>query len=329
MFGNTLTVVWHAGEPLAVPVSYYKEMFEVINKAVPPALALSHSFQTNGTLINQDWCDFIKQNNIRIGLSIDGPKFIHDKFRVKRNGSGSFDDAMRGVDLLKKNDIEFHVISVISAASLDYPKEIFDFFLEMGIKRLGFNIEETEGINEASSVNILSAAKVEEFLSTVFQLQKAANGKIIVREFENAFGKIIGNPMQGDNSILSTQPHSHLLIPYGIISVDTDGNFTTFSPELLGQKSEAYNDFVLGNVSTDRFDAACNKTSFKKMYSDIKQGVKVCEDTCKYFHVCGGGAPSNKYFENGTFKSAETLFCKYSIQTPLDIVLKDVETLVL
>lgn len=325
LLGNEVTVVWHAGEPMAVPPAYYNKIFEVINAAVPGTLTLSHSFQTNATLLTQEWCDFIKHHNIRIGVSLDGPAFIHNKFRVKRNGKGSFDEAMNGIDLLKRNKIPFHVIAVVTDFSLDYPEEIFNFFLETGVERLGFNIEETEGIHKDSTITNSNGERVKSFLARIFDLQQKAQGKMIIREFESAFHKIIGNPVSEKNSVFDTIPNSHMLHPFAILNIDCDGNFMTFSPELLGQKSEAYGNFVLGNVMTDKFSDVIHSPRYKKIYGDIKEGVDMCRQTCAYYKICGGGAPSNKYYENGSFRSAETLYCKYTIQTPVEIVLADIE----
>lgn len=325
LIAKEFTIVWHAGEPLAVPIPYYTAIIDVINKVVPKNVKVFHSFQTNGTLINEEWCLFFKEIDARMGLSIDGPDFIHDRYRVKRNGKGSFTDAMRGVELLRKHEIDFHVISVISDYSLDFPDEIFNFFLDLNVQRLGFNIEEVEGINNTSSISDKSNPRVQKFLKRVFELQKKCAGKIILREFESAFRKIIGDPTRSDNSVYKTIPQSHLLSTYGIISVDSEGNFMTFSPELLGQKSAEYNDFILGNVHDNSFIDVLQSERYKQMLGDIKAGIDLCNTSCEYFKVCGGGAPSNKYYENGTFRSTETLYCKYSIQIPIDLVLEDVE----
>jgi uncharacterized protein len=291
----------------------------------PKRTKFYHSFQTNATLIDQQWCEFIKARDIRIGVSMDGPKFIHDKYRVKRNGRGSFDDAIRGIACLRSNNIDFHVICVVTQDSLDYADELFSFFLDMGVNRLGFNIEEKEGINADSTIDGSQEERVFRFLQRMFDLQKEANGKIIIREFDAAFNKIMGNPLLKHNRVDETIPYSHLNSPYGIISIDCEGNFTTFSPELLGQKSDRYNNFTLGNVRDHPFKAVLKKPEFLKMYNDIRRGIKTCKKTCNYFKVCGGGAPSNKYYENGTFESTETVHCKYSVQIPIDIVLHSME----
>src|SRR5437763_7450918 len=82
-----LSIVWHAGEPLVLPVRYYEEAFEAIQQTVAGRFPISHSFQSNGTLIDQSWCEFLKKENVRIGLSIDGPAFLHDLHRKTRKGT--------------------------------------------------------------------------------------------------------------------------------------------------------------------------------------------------------------------------------------------------
>jgi uncharacterized protein len=109
-----LTIIWHAGEPLAVPISWYEEALATISRTAPGGAKIVHSIQSNGTLLNQAWCEFIKRHDIRIGLSIDGPDFLHDLHRKTRRGDGSHRAAMRGLQLLKDNQIPFHVIAVIT-----------------------------------------------------------------------------------------------------------------------------------------------------------------------------------------------------------------------
>jgi sulfatase maturation enzyme AslB (radical SAM superfamily) len=104
------------------------------------------------------------------------------------------------------------------------------------------------------------------------------------------------------------------------------GEFTTFSPELLGMRSDAYGTFCLGNVLTDSPRAIARSKTLQHLFKEVQAGVRLCEDTCQYFDLCGDGAPSNKLFETGTFATAVTRFCTDSIQLPLRIVLEDLET---
>src|SRR6266581_8226001 len=113
-----VTIVGHAGEPMVLPIDFYRGAFRLIDGLKPADLAVTHSFQTNGTLIDDAWCDFFAEEHVNIGVSIDGPKRLHDRNRLTRSGRGTFDKTIVGIRLLRRYDVPFHVISVLSTASL-------------------------------------------------------------------------------------------------------------------------------------------------------------------------------------------------------------------
>jgi len=322
LVGPEFQILWHAGEPLAVPIAWYREAFATISQFPKGDQRVVHTFQTNATLISQDWCDFINEHEIEIGVSIDGPEFIHDFHRKTRNGNGTHAKAMRGVELLRKNKIPFGVVAVISDKSLDYPDEIFQYFVDMDVDGIGFNIEEVEGVNQASSLKDNPEGRVRSFLQRVYDLNKEAGFPLKIREFEIAKENIL-DPHQnrGPDGVyfnLETNPLS-------MINVDCYGNFSTFSPELLGQTTDKYGSFNFGNVGRHPFFEATQAENFQAIYQDVLEGNKMCAETCEYYAFCGGASPSNKYYENGSFKSAETSHCRCMIQMPMDIVLEDLE----
>jgi uncharacterized protein len=323
LVGERLSIVWHAGEPLVMPIAFYKEAFQAIENLSIAKKKITHSIQSNGILINDKWCELIKEHNINLGLSIDGPAFIHDAQRKTRRGAGTHARVMNGVKTLQKNGIDFHVISVITEQSLDYPDEVFGFFLEHGIRRIGFNIEEIEGANQASTLTEHSVReRIKDFLHRLYDLQKSAQGAVEIREFENAYRAIA---QSSNASAEDVSGRNDQVVPYKIISVDCDGNFSTFSPELLGLNIPVYGDFSFGNIMVDHLADMTRNDKFNRVFEDIQAGVRLCSETCEYYSLCGGGAPSNKYFENGTFASTETMYCRYTIKMPIDIVLADLE----
>jgi uncharacterized protein len=109
--------------------------------------------------------------------------------------------------------------------------------------------------------------------------------------------------------------------PFGIVSVDHRGNVTTFSPELLGGKNEAYDDYVIGNINAHDFADMAASPALAAMRADIEEGVELCRAQCAYFDVCGGGQPANKIAENGTFASAATNFCRTTRMAIADLVM--------
>lgn len=318
--GDHFTVVWHAGEPLVLPIAFYRGALDVIARYNSGGVAVSHSFQTNGTLVTPEWCQFIRENNLRIGVSVDGPEFLHDRHRKTRSGDGTWNRVTRGIATLHEHQIPFHVITVLTNDSLDHADEIFEFYRQHGIREIGFNIEEIEGVNRTSS---LMEERIYDrftaFMSRFYDLVKGSSEPFLVREFQSAASAILSGGLPAGAQGQQTTP-------FAIISVDCHGNFSTFSPELLGQQSAEYGDFTFGNVITDSFDSILWTVKYCAVAHDIAAGIQRCRENCEYFTYCGGGAPVNKYFENGSFESTETMFCRLSKQAILNVVLSKLES---
>jgi len=311
-------VVWHAGEPLVLPVSYYEEMFALVKRIAGPNRQITHSFQTNGTLITDEWCDFIRKWDVNVGLSIDGPAEFHNLNRKYRNGSGSFANAERGLQRLKQNGIPFYVISVLTVPSLRAPDTMFDFYVANDIDSVCFNIEEKEGNNTSSElVDSPEFGKLyKEFLRRFFELTARRGKKMVLREFETAFRAIQHHGMGIGNQQAE---------PLSILSVDCDGNLSTFSPELLGMTHPTYGSFTFGNLTTDDFETIAARVESSKVYADIRAGIARCSKECKYYKLCGGGPPANKIYENNSANSTETVYCR-SYQISVDAVLDMIDT---
>jgi uncharacterized protein len=314
-----LSVVWHAGEPMVLPIGFYRRAFALIDKLKPTGLMVTHSFQTNGTLIDDAWCDFIAEAGVGIGVSIDGPQHLHDRNRVTRSGRGTFDKTIVGIRLLGRRNIPFHVISVLTSESLAAPREMFEFYLAEGIDHVCFNVEESEGAHRSAS---FAATGIEDayyrFLSEFWRLSALHPGRLrFVREIDDAQRNIF---RPGE-----TEFFNQLATPFAVTSMDWTGNIATFSPELLGLKSALYDDFVLGNINRDRLVDLADRPLLKRMQDDIDAGITLCREGCEYFSVCGGGEPVNKLFENGSFASAETTYCRMTKMRATDLVLDRLE----
>ena len=314
-----LSVVWHAGEPLVLPVEFYRRAFALIDELKPAGLPVTHSFQTNGTLIDDAWCDFLGEANVSVGVSIDGPQRLHDKNRVTRSGRGTFDKTIAGVRLLRRRGVPFHVISVLTAESLAAPDEMFDFYLAEGIEHVCFNVEESEGDHRSEAFADAGIDRAYyRFLSEFWRLSAAHPGRLnFIREIDDAQRNVFRPQEAGF--------FNQLAVPFAVTSMDWTGNIATFSPELLGLKNAEYQDFVLGNVNRGQLAEMADAPLLARMKADIDAGIALCRDTCEYFSVCGGGEPVNKLFENGSFASAETTYCRMTKMRVTDLVLDRLE----
>jgi uncharacterized protein len=314
-----VTVVWHAGEPMVLPIDFYRQAFQLIDRLKPPDIELTHAFQTNGTLIDDAWCAFFTEANVNIGVSVDGPQRLHDINRRTRAGRGTFDKTIAGIRRLRRHNVPFHVISVLSAESLAAPSEMFDFYVSEGIDRVCFNVEESEGDHVSRS---FGATDIEgsyyRFLREFWRLTAAAPGKFsFVREIDDATRLVL----RPNGAVFFNQ----LVEPFAITSMDWTGNVATFSPELLGLKNSAYGDFILGNINRDTLADMAESAVLQRMRRDIDAGVALCRERCEYFSICGGGEPVNKLAENGTFVSTETTYCRMTKMRATDLVLDLIE----
>ena len=154
-------------------------------------------------------------------------------------------------------------------------------------------------------------------MSRFFDLVMEGTPRLQVREFGSMMACLL---YAGPQRTVPAQEAA----PFAIVSVDSEGNFSTFSPELLGLKSSTYAGFAIGNVLRNTFEEAARSPRYLRMANDIAAGVSKCREQCAYFAFCGGGAPANKYFENGSFDSTETLFCRLHRQALAEVLLSKV-----
>jgi uncharacterized protein len=312
LLGRQVSVLWHAGEPLVVPIDYYEKAFEMTREIVAGRSNVSHVIQTNAILLTQAHCELIKKYRVRIGVSIDGPEFIHDRNRVTRSGKGTFTKTMAGVNLLRKNRIPFDIICVLTSFSLDYANELYDFFRELRPMELGFNFDEIEGTHTASSFSEPGTEeKYRAFFTTLLRRVTEDRGRTRIRELMGAFAVV-------NSTIFNTASVSTESNPFGILSVDVDGNLATFSPELL-DLADGKERFTFGSIAEVDFVRSFSNPAFSRVHSAIQAGVEMCKASCGYFDFCGGGSPSNKLGENGRFDSTETTYCRFKKQILIDV----------
>lgn len=305
--------LWHAGEPLLAGLDFYKTAINLIQHYNEKNIPVINSIQTNGTLVTDEWCDFFKENNINIGFSLDGPDFINGKYRKKWSGKSAHSSIMKGLRKLHENGIKPGLLCVLTKDSLQYPDELFQFFLENEFHSIGFNIEEIENENTFSSLkpeggnhDVTKEIKdlYSKFISRFFDLWFPHRQSIKLREFEDII-YIIDRKLQGIDHVRTPDELKRL----GIVTIQKNGNITTYSPEFAGAKSEKYSNFIVGNIMTDNFEDILNNENFKYISSEVDKRIDSCKTSCEYFDVCGGAYISNLFFETESLIGTESSSC--------------------
>jgi uncharacterized protein len=123
-----VTVAWQGGEPTLMKLEFFQRAVEIVEKYRRPGQTVQHTFQTNGLLLDDDWCAFFKQHNFLVGLSVDGPRELHDTYRLDRRGKGTFDLVMKGWAALRKHDVDFNILCTVNAANQHHGRAVYRFF---------------------------------------------------------------------------------------------------------------------------------------------------------------------------------------------------------
>jgi uncharacterized protein len=300
---DDITINFHAGEPLMLPIDYYKKAIDILGDNN------NYVIQTNATLINQSWVDFFIDYNIGIGVSIDGPKNIHDAHRVTWNNKGTHAMTERGMDLMMANEFSFGTITVLSETVLQYPKEVISY-LATKTNSMSFNICESVGTNQNKTQNYDSL--VENFYKILFDFWaqlKLAGQNIQIREIDHMFQLILNDE---SSTIYRHQENK----PLELITIDINGNINLFTPETAG--GDVFEICNIMDINT--FDELQYHPKFLKIYKQIWGGIKKCINECEYFSLCGGGAPGNKLSENATVCSSSTQYCEIAIKKLVHVI---------
>lgn len=193
--GPHVDFAWQGGEPTLMGLDFFRSAVALQQKHLPPGWTCSNSLQTNGTLLNEQWCQFFRENRFLIGISIDGPAHLHDHYRVDKGQQPTHDRVMRGLRLLQSHGVEYNALCVVSRLNAEHPLEVYRFFKESGITWLQFIplVEHLE--DESVSDRSVSGEAYGAFLTAVFdEWVRNDVGRVFVQTFEVCLSVWDGQP---------------------------------------------------------------------------------------------------------------------------------------
>ena len=301
-------VIWHGGEPLSAGRAHFAAL-------LAPFAGVRHHVQTNATLIDDAWCEFFAEHDVRIGVSIDGPRDRNDA-RATRAGRPAYRAIRRGIDRLRRHGLEYSAIAVVADPDPAGAAELYEYFVGLGCVVLGINIEEQEGVNTRR--NVLDAGKVAEFWAALVAAWQR-NPVIRVREIERVLGYVSAEFDGRADQFLPAE-----IDPFP--TVTHTGDVVLLSPELAGFDDHRLGPFAVGNVlGTDLADLV-SAAGKQPWLAEFRSGIESCRKACPYFAFCGGAQPANRYFELGRFDGTRTAHCENSRISLLEGVLEHART---
>jgi uncharacterized protein len=330
-----VTVLWHSGEPLTLPPSYYDEAISLIlairDRLSSNDISLRFGIQTNGVLIDEDWCRFFKRHEERLdlGVSCDGPSDLHDLYRLNWNDRATHRQAVRGMDLLHKNGIKYKIIAVVTRDTLRQPEAFYNFFCDRREHLSGFHFNILADGN-SSNPNLAYSADDRSAYYTFYRRILELN-----RETHDAGHEFdILNLSQGVARILASRGagaprfFEDASAPLKALNLDARGNVTTFYAGLsVDSLRDVYGDgegLSLGNISAMSFEEMIRSEKLQRMMQDFALSTRACEASCEYFSVCSGGFDILKRQSLGTFEACETVECLIHVKTLVDALLDDI-----
>jgi uncharacterized protein len=205
---NQVTVAWQGGEPTLMGLDFYRRAIELQEKYRRPGMTFENTMQTNGTLLNDEWCEFFHENDFLVGISIDGPRELHDAYRVDKSGRPTFNRVMRGLRLLQKHGVEYNILVTVNRVNANHPLEVYRFLRdEAGATWMQF-IPAIERLNEGGVTLYQEGTTVSErsveaeqwgnFLTATFdEWVRNDVGQVFVQTFEAAVRNWLGLPSSG------------------------------------------------------------------------------------------------------------------------------------
>ncbi|MFH1007628.1 MAG: anaerobic sulfatase maturase [Candidatus Latescibacterota bacterium] len=195
-----VTFAWQGGEPTLMGVDFYAGALALQKKYGRPGMRISNTLQTNGTLLDDTWCRFFRENDFLIGISLDGPRAVHDAYRVDKAGRPTFDRVMAGVALLRKHGVKFNILTTVHTASVGHPLSVYQFlrdevggsFLQF-IPIVGRNAQ--RGVPQGGCVTARSVTgrQYGDFLIAVFEEWAQEDvGRVFVQLFDVALAAWVG-----------------------------------------------------------------------------------------------------------------------------------------
>jgi uncharacterized protein len=300
-----VTVAWQGGEPTLMGIDFYRRALELQEKYKKPGMTFENTMQTNGTLLDDEWCRFFKENNFLIGISIDGPRKLHDAYRVDKKGEGSFDRVMKGLHFLQKHGVDYNVLTTVNRANAGYPLEVYRFLRDEAKTDWIQFIPVVERINEEGRTLYQKGDRVSDrsvqpgqfgsFLSRIFdEWVRKDVGRVFVQTFEASARRWLGLP-------------SGMCVFEETCGV---GLALEHNGDLYSCDHFVEPDYLLGNIMEKEIaDLAFSEKQYRFGQDKSDTLPQVCRE-CEVLFACRGECPKNRFLTTPTGEPGLNYLCE-------------------
>jgi len=282
---------WQGGEPTLAGLNFFKKVVSLQQKYGESGQVVGNALQTNGILINDDWAKFLFKYRFLIGLSLDGPKAIHDRYRKSIGGKSVWKKVMDAADCLKRNRVEFNILCVISKANVNQAKKVYDFFIDNGFFHLQFiPALEADQVGKKASFSV-NASQYGKFLCELFDEWKKEPSKASIRLFNGVMAHYLKYPK--GNCAFEEKCAEYLLVEW---------NGDVYPCDFFVEKR-----YKLGNLLEEDLLSLKNKRN--NQFGRLKSKLSNDCLNCRWLELCYGGCIKDRIFLDNQ-NPEKSYYCK-------------------
>jgi uncharacterized protein len=295
--GPQVTLAWQGGEPTLMGLDFFRKAITFEKMYTRPGVQVERTIQTNGLLLDDEWCRFLHDNNFLVGLSLDGPREMHNAWRRDHKGEGTFDKVLNAVRLLQQYQVEFNILATVNAANADYPLEVYHFFRDE--VRAGYiqfipivvrDPNAKTGVTESS----VAALQYGKFLSAIFDEWVSRDvGIMFILNFDVSLANWLGSP-----AICIFSPEcGHAL------ALERNGDLYScdhfVNPENL-----------LGNIMKTPMRVLVDSEQQRQFGRDKSARLPLYCRECAVLFACYGECPKNRFIKTPDGKKGLNYLCE-------------------
>lgn len=307
---DTVTFAWQGGEPLLMGIEFFQQAL-IFQQRFGAGKHIENTIQTNGILLNETWCHFLKQHQFLVGISIDGPEHLHDKYRKSRSGKGSYQKVKSAILLLKKYAIEFNTLTVVNSDNVEHPIELYRHLKELGsnyhqyipLVERSAKQPTQEGLYLVSPDHLgvatvtewsVPSVKFGQFLAAIFdEWIKTDVGHVFVPYFENTLAGWAGE--KGFMCTLAPRCGS-------AFALESNG-------DIYNCDHYVYPEFKLGNIHSKTINEM-NFSRNNELFGLNKAPKSEDCKQCPYLNLCNGGCPKHRFVTEFGQQEPQNYLCQ-------------------
>ena len=301
---------WQGGEPTLMGIDFFRRAVALQKQYAPTGRVVRNALQTNGTLLDAEWAAFLKAHDFLVGLSIDGPRELHDRYRVDRAGRASFDQVMAAVELMKAHGVAFNALTVVNRLNARKPREVYRFLKEIGVDFIQF-IPIVE--RSADGATLAGAPQQESAIDakvTTWSVLPADYGTFLCRVFDewikNDVGRIFVQFFDVQLGLWAGAPASLCWFA----ETCGQGLALEHNGDLYACDHYVYPEYRLGNIMRTPMDALAALPVQDKFGTDKRDTLPGQCRACEFRFACNGGCPKHRFLKTADGEPGLNYFCE-------------------